>query len=266
MKIRIQNVSHVLLDIEGTTCPVSFVASTLFPYASKHLAQYLENHQHEPDVISLMNQVDAHQMTCSPSGSINPASLSSSERAWLSLGERAALSFGERAALSSSERVAYLQSLIEADAKLTALKDLQGRIWEEGYQQGELISPLFDDVAPNLRRWQRMGIALSVYSSGSVAAQKLLYQYSNCGDLSDLFSNWFDTNHGPKKEAASYRTICQAMAVKPLNVLFLSDNPAELRAAESAGLQAVCTERPGNHKETNPYRPSLQSLDELDIL
>ena len=38
-----------LLDIEGTTSPVSLVAEQLFPYARKHLAGYLREHWNEPE-------------------------------------------------------------------------------------------------------------------------------------------------------------------------------------------------------------------------
>ena len=239
----IRGVSHVLLDIEGTTCPVSFVSTTLFPYASKHLASYLERHQHDPSIASLLEQVDAHQQsnTCPPGGTNpTPPSLAS--------------------------RVAYLQSLIQADVKLTALKDIQGRIWQEGYEQGQLISPLFEDVAPCLQAWHTMGMVLAVYSSGSVAAQKLLYQYSNSGDLTPLFSHWFDTHQGPKQKASSYQSICAAMATPPGQVLFLSDSPAELQAAQAVGLSVVASDRPGNPQQPDPYLPSVPTFHALTIL
>ena len=242
MNLTIAGISHVLLDIEGTTCPVSFVASTLFPFASSHLARFLELHQHEPVIVELLAQVDEHQRnTCPPS----------SER---------------QAPPSLASRVAYLQSLIQADIKLTALKDIQGRIWQEGYEQGQLISPLFDDVAPCLQAWHRMGMVLAVYSSGSVAAQKLLYQYSNCGDLTPLFSHWFDTHQGPKQQASSYQAICQAMATPPGTVLFLSDSPAELQAAQAAGLSVVGSDRPGNPQAPDPCLPSLPTFHDLTLL
>ena len=130
-----------------------------------------------------------------------------------------------------SSLVAYAQSLIAADIKLTPLKDLQGRIWREAYEKGVLISPLFADVPPCLERWKEDGFILAVYSSGSVAAQKLLYQYSNAGNLLHLFSHWFDTHQGPKQQAGSYQSICEAMAIPPNQALFLSDSPMELEAA-----------------------------------
>jgi enolase-phosphatase E1 len=242
MNLTIRGVSHVLLDIEGTTCPVSFVAATLFPYASNHLARYLEQHQHEPAIATLLEQVDEHQRTSSPHPSANPP------------------------LLSLAARVAYLQSLIQADIKLTALKDIQGRIWREGYERGQLTSPLFDDVAPCLQTWHDMGMVLAVYSSGSVAAQKLLYQYSNSGDLTPLFSYWFDTHQGPKQQASSYQSICQAMAAPVSSVLFISDSPAELLAAQAAGLSVVTSDRPGNPQGPDASLPSLQTFHDLTLL
>lgn len=288
MSLTIRDISHVLLDIEGTTCPVSFVASTLFPYASSHMARYLEGHQHDPGVLALLEQVDAHQRdhaalpsqrqvpertqalpvppSVAPSPAVPPSlavpltgPLSLTQPQWSALKENSDIT-------SMAARVAYLQSLIQADIKLTALKDLQGRIWQEGYERGELISPLFDDVASCLNAWHQQGSVLAVYSSGSVAAQQLLYQYSNFGDLRPLFSHWFDTHLGPKQQPSSYLSICEAMAAVPGRVLFISDSPGELQAARIAGLCTIASDRPGNPARPDPATPLIQSFSQLTIL
>jgi enolase-phosphatase E1 len=70
--------------------------------------------------------------------------------------------------------VETLQGWIDQDRKHTALKALQGLIWEAGYRDGDFTAPLYPDVAPALRAGTRRH-PLAVYSSGSVPAQKLLF-------------------------------------------------------------------------------------------
>lgn len=138
-----------------------------------------------------------------------------------------------------------LLRLTDADAKDTGLKDIQGRIWAEGYAAGDLTGHVYPDAAAALRRWHEAGHALYVYSSGSVAAQKLIFGHSNEGDLTPLFSGWFDTTSGPKLEAASYRHIAEAIGEEASDILFLSDNPREIAAARAAGMLAVHVDRDG---------------------
>lgn len=135
-----------------------------------------------------------------------------------------------------------LQTLLgwmDRDEKITALKAIQGEIWQQGYAAGTLKSELYPDVAPALRRWARAGVKLFVYSSGSVAAQKLLFGHAPEGDLTPLFQAYFDTKTGPKRETASYAAIARAIGGAPEEALFLSDVEAELDAAAAAGL-ATC--------------------------
>ncbi len=122
------------------------------------------------------------------------------------------------------------------DEKITPLKDIQGRIWADGYRRGELVAEIYPDVPPALRRWVKAGLRLYVYSSGSVAAQKLLFGHTPAGDLTPLFQGFFDTNSGGKREAGSYRGIARGANVPPAECLFLSDIEAELDAAAAAGL------------------------------
>lgn len=126
---------------------------------------------------------------------------------------------------------------MDEDAKVTPLKALQGLIWDAGYADGTLKGALYPDVAPALRRWSRAGLRLHVYSSGSVAAQRLLFGHSVDGDLTGLFAGFFDTRVGPKREPDSYDRICIAINVPPHEALFLSDVEAELDAASAAGLR-----------------------------
>jgi enolase-phosphatase E1 len=162
-------------------------------------------------------------------------------------------------------RVRFLRRMIDQDRKLPALKELQGLIWDEGYGSGELIAPLFADVAPALRRWQERGLELAVYSSGSVRAQQLLYRHSDAGDLSGMFRHWFDTRIGPKGEEASYRAIAAVMGLEPGAILFVSDAPAELEAADAAGLQTRFSLREGNPQRDPGRFLSISSLLEIGI-
>jgi enolase-phosphatase E1 len=187
----------IITDIEGTTTPIDFVHSTLFPYARARLAAFC------------------------------------------------AVNRGHRALADVPEPV--LETLLrwmDRDEKITALKTIQGMIWEEGYRAGTLKSVIYPDVAPALKRWAQGGLRLFVYSSGSVPAQKLLFAHSDAGDLTPLFSGFFDTGVGPKRDAASYAAICRGAGLAPDETLFLSDVAAELDAARGAGLRTCQLVRP----------------------
>lgn len=227
-------ISHLLLDIEGTTCPVTFVAEELFPYASQQLPSFLAHNANDPQVQALLNDVQ------------NAWHLDADPAARSLLKEATRLGWQLEAGCT-----AYLQLLITQDRKLTALKDLQGMIWRGGYAAGELVAPLYPDVPAALQRWHHAGTVLGVYSSGSVEAQQLLYRHSSAGDLSPLFSHWFDTRIGAKQAAASYQQIAKAMQATPSSILFVSDALAECEAANTAGLQVLFSSRPGN-PEQNP--------------
>jgi len=141
--------------------------------------------------------------------------------------------------------LAQLLAWMDADAKVTELKDIQGRIWAEGYATGELKGHVYPDAAETLRRWHMAGLRLAVFSSGSVSAQKLIFGHSNQGDLAPLFSGWFDTTTGPKREPLSYVLIADALGIAPADILFLSDVAAETDAAKAAGLRALLIDRDG---------------------
>ena len=236
-----QGISHVLLDIEGTTCPVSFVGQVLFPYAAERLETYLNTHDGEPDVQALVEEV---------------------RQAWKNDADAAGAGLSWSADGSVTP---YLRWLIQVDRKLTPLKDLQGRIWAAGYADGELKGPLFPDVAPALRRWWRDGLSLSVYSSGSVPAQQLLYGHSSAGDLRPLFSHWFDTRVGLKQQRESYQAITEQMGVEPGKVLFISDAVAELEAAEKTGMAVLFSDRPGNPQRESGTFEMIKEYSTLQI-
>jgi enolase-phosphatase E1 len=236
-----EGISHVLLDIEGTTCPVSFVAGTLFPYAAKNLDCFVETHRDQAAVAKL---------------------LTAAEESWK---QDSDVEAQQLLAKSGAEVVAYLQLLIRQDRKLPELKDLQGMLWAEGYAARDLKGPLFSDVAPALRRWHQQGAVLAVYSSGSVAAQQLLYGHSTEGDLRNLFSYWFDTRTGAKQDVASYRAISQAMGVGSAKVLFISDSLKECKAAHAAEMQVLFSDREGNPGRDNGSFERIRSYEDLQL-
>jgi enolase-phosphatase E1 len=228
--LRFTGISHLLLDIEGTTCPVSFVAEVLFPYAAQQLPTFLQSQANDPTVQRLLADV---------------------QQAWRNDADPDARSLwqealGQQQSTALAAATAYLQLLIKQDRKLTPLKDLQGLIWRGGYAAGELVAPLYPDVAAALHNWHQEGIVLGVYSSGSVAAQKLLYRHCNAGDLTPLFSHWFDTRIGAKQATESYQHIAAAMGCSTAGIMFVSDALAECEAAEAAGLQVLFSKRAGN--------------------
>ena len=159
--------------------------------------------------------------------------------------DEAAPILAEVAAMEPGDPVATLTRWIDEDRKATPLKTLQGMIWADGYREGAFTGHIYPDAAAALQRWHAAGIALYVFSSGSVAAQKLLFGHSDAGDLTPLFSGYFDTTTGLKREAASYQTIADAIGLAADEILFLSDTPQEIAAAREAGLAALLIDRDG---------------------
>jgi enolase-phosphatase E1 len=249
----------ILLDIEGTTFPVSFVASVLFPYARERLTSYLETNHGDPEVQVLLAATQA-AFTADP----HPQVQALRQGAPLP-GHQPAGQGQLQAAQPNSRLVAYLQWLIDHDIKFPALKELQGRIWASGYANGDLVAPLFDDVAPTLHRWHRDGYQLAVYSSGSVAAQQLLYRHSQDGNLEGLFSHWFDTRIGSKQATSSYSAIAASLQLEPAEILFVSDAIAEIEAADGIGMAVRFSDRQGNPgRDPGPFNV-IRSLAELEL-
>ena len=139
--------------------------------------------------------------------------------------------------------VATLLAWMDVDAKETALKHIQGRIWREGYEAGELKAHVYPDTPEALKRWTEAGIKICIYSSGSIEAQKLIFGHSEAGDLTRYLSGYFDTTTGPKREGDSYARIAAALNLDPADILFVSDVAAETDAAKSAGLRALLIDR-----------------------
>jgi len=201
----------IVTDIEGTTSSISFVKEVLFPYARRRLPAFVTTHADKPEV-----------------------------QHWL---HEAAKEAGLVSA-SQAEIIELLQRWIDEDRKATPLKALQGMIWDDGYRSGEYRAHVYPEVAAALREWKSQHVDLYVYSSGSVPAQKLFFGFSEAGDLTPLFSGYFDTEIGAKRDAGSYRRILTAIGKPEGEVLFLSDIVEELDAARAAGMQTTLLARP----------------------
>lgn len=217
-------IKAIVTDIEGTTSSIEFVHQTLFPYAKAHLRRFLREHAGEAQIQSLIDDVEAVV-------------------GW---------------DLSIDEAADTLEQWIAEDRKATPLKTLQGLIWKTGYEAGELKGHVYADTPEFLRRWHAQGLALYVYSSGSVEAQKLIFGHTEYGDLTPLFSGYFDTRVGGKREAASYKKILKQIGLAGSEVLFLSDVGEELDAAREAGLQTVQLLRDDSAK---PFEAHPQARD-----
>jgi enolase-phosphatase E1 len=225
----------VVTDIEGTTSSISFVKDVLFPYARRQLPAFVREHGQEPEV-----------------------------RRWL---DAAAVDAG--GICNDDTLVETLQGWIDTDYKHTALKALQGMIWVAGYANGDYAAHIYPDAAAALRRWHAQGHALYVFSSGSVPAQKLLFAHTTAGDLTPLFSGYFDTEIGGKRSADSYRRILAAIDRPAADVVFLSDVVEELDAAREAALDTVLLDRledypqPRDEHATHGHR-RVVSFEQID--
>jgi enolase-phosphatase E1 len=175
---------------------------------------------------------------------------------------------------SPSALESHVRDLMSQDLKIPYLKALQGYLWQRGYESGEIRCPLFPDVYPSLVRWHNAGLKIVIYSSGSVAAQKLLFQYTDEkseADLRYLIDGFFDTvSAGPKTEKESYERIVGSVGkgvgeeADVRRWLFLSDNVREVRAAKEAGLRSFVVVREGNEVLSEEEKSGLVLVGSLD--
>ncbi|NOS73733.1 MAG: acireductone synthase [Methyloglobulus sp.] len=223
-------IKAIVTDIEGTTSSLSFVKDVLFPYARAKLPEFVRQHRGEPHIKQLLAD------TCTE----------------VEIG------------LDIEDAITQLIEWIDQDKKITPLKALQGLIWEAGYKQGDFKGHLYQDAIDNLKIWNNRGISLYVYSSGSVLAQKLLFGHTDSGDLRPLFSGYFDTTIGGKKEADSYRKIAEEIGFAANNILFLSDIKEELDAAKTVGFQTIWLTR-DHEPDVHAEHPQVGSFDDISL-
>lgn len=233
-------VKLILTDIEGTTSSIAFVKDVLFPYAEKHIDEFIRQHQQEAAVAEQIraakNLIEEQQKTSE---------------------------------ISLETVIAQLKQWIKDDIKATPLKTLQGMLWKQGYEQGDYKAHVYPDAVEYLQKWHQQGIPLFVYSSGSVKAQHLFFKYSEFGDLLKLFSGHFDTNVGHKQDSQSYQNIFEQFSnqyadLNIENILFLSDVEAECDAAEVAGMKTALLKRSEDYPEfTQKDRTAFNSFEKI---
>ncbi|PPC92180.1 MAG: acireductone synthase [Methylobacter sp.] len=221
-------IKAIVTDIEGTTTALSFVKDVLFPYARSQIAEFVRHNQDDPRIAGLLQ--DARSIA--------------------------------GADLTDEQLIAVLEGWIDNDEKITPLKSLQGLIWYDGYHKGRFKGHVYQDAARNLSQWHAQGFKLYVYSSGSVQAQKLLFAQSDYGDLSVLFSGYFDTHIGGKRETASYQAIAAELGLPGEDILFLSDIVEELDAAKAAGF-ATCWLVRGQTIDANAAHRQVENFDQI---
>lgn len=225
------NICAVVLDIEGTISSIEFVKHHLFPYARRHISQYVR--EHESALSGILDQVRSTE---------------------------------GNADLDTGQLIEVLLRWMDEDRKLAPLKTLQGMIWQQGFDSGELRAHFYDDAVRAMREWHQRGVPIYIYSSGSIAAQKLLFSHTSYGDLSTLLSGYFDTTTGSKLETRSYQAIAARIGHPAAASLFLSDHPLEIQAANAAGMQAILVNRaaaPAAAPAAAANGAAISSFDEL---
>lgn len=235
----------ILLDIEGTITSISFVKDILFPHVTNSLEDYINkfwgDESFEKDLELLRSQ----------------ASIDSELDGFVPIVN------GDNAKQSVIENVHWQMS---TDRKTTALKQLQGHMFKDGYESGLLKGHLYEDVLPVLKKLNNFGKKIYTYSSGSTDAQRYLFQYSMYGDVTDIFVGYFDTKMGPKRSETSYKNIADEIRVKCSDILFLTDVLEEAEAAVEAGCNTALLVRPGN-MPLDPEKSSkfkiIKTLNEL---
>lgn len=224
-------INAIVTDIEGTTSSIHFVHEVLFPYSKKYLKNFLQQHHNDQNIIPILNEV---------------REIIQNKNADLHIIETT------------------LMNWINEDRKITVLKTLQGLIWQQGFENGELKAHIYPDADEYLNKWYLQNIKLYVYSSGSVFAQKLFFAHSEFGDLTSIFKGYFDTTIGAKREQNSYQAIADTINVTSEHILFLSDIKEELDAAKQVGMKTYWLIREGKVPE-NPEHPVARNFSEIEI-
>ncbi len=223
-------IKAIITDIEGTTTDIHFVHKVLFPYSRERMADFVKSNANEPKVALILQEI--------------------------------ATGIGPQA--TQAQVIEQLIHWIDNDVKMGTLKTLQGYIWQKGFEEGAFTGHIYPDAYEHLVKWHQAGIKLYIYSSGSIQAQQLLFGYSDFGDLRYLFSDYFDTAIGGKKEATSYANILKSIQFSPNEVMFLSDVVAELDAARENGIKTQLLNRDGVTLNTNGH-PVYASFAEIEM-
>ena len=259
-------IDTVILDIEGTVCPITFVKDTLFPYFIEKLPSILDKFQYP----------------------LSNTSASSDDQILNILKQ-----LPDNITKSSESIYKHFKNLVDQDIKDPILKSLQGLIWKQGYENNELQAPIYQDSIEFIESFPTKSSTnnkIYIYSSGSIKAQILLFGHvkstttttstttitNEVIDLNPKLNGYFDiTTAGFKNQSNSYKKILQEInkSSTPKSVLFLSDNINEVNAAIEAGMKSYIVIRPGNPpidddddgNDDKINHKIIYSLDELDL-
>jgi len=245
-----ENIVVILLDIEGTTTSISFVRDELFGYARKHLRKYVDDNWGRPEMDCLVDalKTQADDDVKNEIEGAKPINLTNTSI--------------DEIKNSLCQNILWQ---MDNDRKTTSLKQFQGALWEDAYKLGHIHGHIYDDVLPKIKYWHELGKRIFIYSSGSVKAQKLLFQSTIEGDVTKFITGYYDTNIGPKICSASYMKICSEIEVIPKNVVFLTDIPKEGYAAQEAGLCVGLISRPGNAELSEDDRKAFPVLQTFEM-
>jgi enolase-phosphatase E1 len=234
----------ILLDVEGTVVPLSFVQEVLFPYARTQMPAFLSANADALPVQNALEQMarDAGKMSFSEWCTCAPETPEAME--WVT-----------RAALQSMND--------GADQK--GLKALQELIWEQGFRTGDLHAAVFPDVPPALAAWSAAGRQVRIHSSGSTSLQKFFFTHTDAGDLTRYLSGYYDSTIGLKTDTHTYAAIAIDAGLPAREILYLSDLPEELDAAHAAGLATGLAVRPGNRAVAPTSHTTVHTLDEIEL-
>lgn len=221
----------ILLNIEGTLMPRSYVSEVLLPFVRDNVELFLEARGNDADVqadLALLRQDYKRETEPVPP--------------WET---------GEDAIIA----VPYLHHAITLNQPSKALQSIEEKIWTVGYQSGQIVSAFFVDVFPAFQRWTAARKSIYIFSSVGVQGQSLLFHYSKSGDLTPYISRYYDTTLGAKHEPESYRilvkkiatTISSEKTIEAKDILFISDSVAELQAAATIGIKGLLANRLNNH-------------------
>jgi len=241
--MEISGIKYVLLDIEGTVAPISFVKDVLFVYARKNLEKFLdENWECNEELANSVELIIRYSLENSDSPAVD------------------------------GSKPSVIESVLwqmDRDVKDAGLKKLQSLIWKDGYTSGELKCDLYEDVYENLKQWHAKGIKIGIYSSGSIAAQKDLFEHTSRGSMLEVLSSFHDlTTAGSKLECGSYTKIAAEIGFEPCEILFLTDVYGEFAAATQANMKSVIVLRAGNKPlsaEETQKSDTISSFDQLKL-
>jgi len=231
-------IAGILLDIEGTTSPIQFVYNVLFPYVRQELSGYFAANTHVPETEEIVRALHLEHADDAKQNPDTPI--------W------------------QDPPVAYINWLMDQDRKSTALKAIQGKIWQDGYSSGRLKGAVFPDVPPSLKRWSSNSIDIRIFSSGSQLAQRLLFGNTEAGDLTPFLRGYFDTTVGAKQDPESYLKIARAFKLEAEKILFISDITRELDAARRCGMATLLCLRPGNHPQVIRDHRTITSFADVN--